>query len=91
MVTTYARLKNYYKFKYHTLFSASIYKINEEDQRSDETELFVTLNINYNLTESDHSVNFLICDWTDKYKYLILFRMLEIYVEHGMVVEKFMR
>ena len=29
----YARLINQYKFKYHTLFSASFYKINEEDQR----------------------------------------------------------
>ena len=29
----YARLINHYKFKYHTLFSASFYKINEEDQR----------------------------------------------------------
>ena len=28
----YARLINQYKFKYHTLFSASFYKINEEDQ-----------------------------------------------------------
>ena len=27
----YARLINQYKFKYHTLFSASFYKINEED------------------------------------------------------------
>ena len=29
----YARLINQYKFKYHTLFSASFYKINDEDQR----------------------------------------------------------
>ena len=29
----YARLINQYKFKYHTLFSASFYKINEEDQK----------------------------------------------------------
>ena len=35
----YARLKNQYKFKYHTLFSASFYKINEEDQRNNEIEL----------------------------------------------------
>ena len=27
--------------------------INEEDQRSDETELFINLNINNNLTETD--------------------------------------
>ena len=49
----YARLINQYKFNYHVLFSASFYKINEEDQRSDEIELFSNLNINNNLTESD--------------------------------------
>ena len=30
----------------------------------------------------------LICDWTDKKKYLIHYRMLNFYVTHGMVVEK---
>ena len=30
----------------------------------------------------------LICDWIDKKKYLIHYRMLKIYVRHGMVVEK---
>ena len=30
----------------------------------------------------------LICDWTDKKKYLIHYRMLKCYVRHGMVVEK---
>ena len=30
----------------------------------------------------------LICDWTDKEKYLIHYRMLKFYVRHGMVVEK---
>ena len=30
----------------------------------------------------------LICDWTDKKKNLIHYRMLKIYVRHGMVVEK---
>ena len=49
----YARLINQYKFKYHTFFSASFYKINEEDQRSNETELYMNLKINHNLTESD--------------------------------------
>ena len=49
----YARLINQYKYKYHVLFSASFYKINEEGQRSDEIELFINLNINNNLTESD--------------------------------------
>ena len=32
--------------------------------------------------------NKLICDWTDKKKYLIHFRMLKFYVRHGMIVEK---
>ena len=41
------------KFKYHTLFSASFYKIVEQDQRSNEIELFINLNINNNLTEND--------------------------------------
>ena len=31
----------------------------------------------------------LICDWTDKKKYLIHYRMLKIYVRHGMIVENF--
>ena len=53
MATVYARLINQYKFKYHKLFSASIYKINEEDQRSDEIESFINLNIKNNLTETD--------------------------------------
>ena len=30
----------------------------------------------------------LICDWTEKKKYLILYRMLKFHVRHGMVVEK---
>ena len=49
----YARLINQYKFNYHTLFSASFYKINEEDQRKNEIELYIHLKINNNLTESD--------------------------------------
>ena len=49
----YARLINKYKFKYHTLFSASFYKINEEDRRDNEIELYINLKINHNLTESD--------------------------------------
>ena len=32
----YSRLINQYKFKNHTIFSASFYKINEEDQRNNE-------------------------------------------------------
>ena len=53
MAAIYARLINQYKFKYHILFSARFYKNNEEDQRNDEIELFINLNINNNLTESD--------------------------------------
>ena len=49
----YARLINQYKFKYHTLFSASFYKVNEEDQRDSEIELYINLKSNKNLTESD--------------------------------------
>ena len=30
----------------------------------------------------------LLCDWTDKKKYLIHYRMLKLYVRHGIVVEK---
>ena len=53
MASIYARLINQFKFKYRIIFSASFYKNNEEDQRSDETELFINLNINHNLTETD--------------------------------------
>ena len=49
----YARLINQYKFIYHTLFSASFYKINEEKQRNNEIELYINLKIDNNLTESD--------------------------------------
>ena len=54
MATIYARLLNQYKFKYHILFSASFYKIIEEDQRNDESEIFKNLNFNQTLTESDN-------------------------------------
>ena len=53
MATYYARLINQYIFKYHSLFSASFYKITEEDERNDETDLFINFNNNDNLTESD--------------------------------------
>ena len=49
----YARLINQNKFKYHTLFSPSFHKINEEDQRNNAIELYINLNINHNITESD--------------------------------------
>ena len=54
MATIYARLINQYKFKYHILLSASFYKINEEDQRSDGIDFFVNLNISHNFTETDN-------------------------------------
>ena len=53
MATFYTRLINQCKLKYHIFFSASFYRINEEDQRSDEIELFINLNINNNVTEND--------------------------------------
>ena len=53
MATIYAIIINQYNIKYHILFSASFYKISEEDLRSDETELFVNLSNNLNLTETD--------------------------------------
>ena len=49
----YARLINQYKFKNHTLFSASFHIINEEDQRYKDIELYINLKINHNFTESD--------------------------------------
>ena len=54
MSNIYTRFVSQYKFKYHLFFSASFYKINEEDQRSVETELIIHLNNNHNLTESDN-------------------------------------
>ena len=49
----YARLNNQYKFKYQTVFSARFVKQDENDQVLDETELFINLNINHNLTQTD--------------------------------------
>ena len=48
MATFYARMINQYKLRYQILFSASFCKINEEDQRSDEIDLLIDLNINQN-------------------------------------------
>ena len=53
MATIYARLVNQYEFNYHSFFSTNFYRINEEDQRSDETEFFTNLNTKHNLTETD--------------------------------------
>ena len=49
----YARLIYQYTFKYQTVFSARFDKQAEDNQVLDETELFINLNINKNLTESD--------------------------------------
>ena len=49
----YARLINQYKFKYQTVFSARFNKRNEDNQVVDGTELFINLNINHNLTQTD--------------------------------------
>ena len=49
----HARLINQYKFRYQTVFSARFDKQDEDNQVLDETEIFINLNINQNLTESD--------------------------------------
>ena len=49
----YARLINQYKFRYQTVFSARFDKQNECGHLLDETELFINLNINQNLTQTD--------------------------------------
>ena len=49
----YARLINQYKFRYQTVFSARFDKQNEDGKLLDETELFINLNINHNLTQTD--------------------------------------
>ena len=48
----YARLINQYKFRYQTVFSARFDKQKEDNQVLDETELFINLNINHNLTQT---------------------------------------
>ena len=53
MSIIYARLINQYKFRYQTVFLAKFDKQNEDGQLLDETELFINLNINQNLTQSD--------------------------------------
>ena len=49
----YARLIIQNKFKYQTVFSARFDKQGEVNQPLNETELFINLNINHNLTETD--------------------------------------
>ena len=36
----YARIVNQYKVKHHTFFSASFYKINEENQKNNGVEIY---------------------------------------------------
>ena len=55
MCIIYAGLINQYKFKYQCVFLARFDKLYEDDNTLDETELFINLNINHNLTESDIS------------------------------------
>ena len=49
----YARPINQYKFKYQTVFSIRFDKQNEDHQVVDETEVYINLNINHDLTQSD--------------------------------------
>ena len=49
----YARLINQYKFRYQVVFLSRFDKQDEDGQIFDETELFINLNINQNLTQSD--------------------------------------
>ena len=49
----YARLKDQYNIKYHTIISARFDKQDEDNQVLDETELYINLKINHNLTETD--------------------------------------
>ena len=53
MSVVYARLINQFKFKYQTVFSARFDKQDEDNQALDETELFINLDINQKITESD--------------------------------------
>ena len=53
LAVIYSRLINQYKFKYQTVFSARFDKQNEDGQLLDEIELFINLNMNYNITQSD--------------------------------------
>ena len=49
----YARIINQFIFKYQTVFPARFDKQDENDQVLDETELFINLNNNHNLTQTD--------------------------------------
>ena len=49
----YGRLMNQNKFKHQTVFSARFDKQAEDNQVLDETEIFIILNINHNLTKNE--------------------------------------
>ena len=49
----HARILNRYKFKFQTVFSVSFDKQDEDYQLLVETELFINLSVNHNLTQSD--------------------------------------
>ena len=53
MSIIYARLLNQYKFRYQVVFLGRFDKQDEDGQLLDETELFINLNINQNLTQRD--------------------------------------
>ena len=53
MSIIYARLINQYIIRYQVVFSARFDKQDEDGQILDETEFFINLNINQNLTQSD--------------------------------------
>ena len=53
LAVIYARLINQYKIKYQVVFSARFDKQDEDSRSLDETELFINLNINHNLTQTD--------------------------------------
>ena len=50
---SFARLLKQYQFRYQTVFSTRFDKQDEDIQVLDETELFINLKINQNLTETD--------------------------------------
>ena len=49
----YARLINQYNIKHQAVFSARFFKQDEDNQVLDETELYIILNINHKLTQTD--------------------------------------
>ena len=53
MAIFYARLIRHHNFNYHILFSASFYIVNDEHERSDETDLFSKFNIKHIITKTD--------------------------------------